>query len=326
MATTTDLPGFLRNDDDNLELRLTEWVSGLSSEDLPGSIRIHWKPTGLLSEEPLNEVAVTSLPVSAAMLVEEVRKKVTDKLGPQPEGGTLRVRASRRSQKASPDVDMSRKLVAGAVEGDVNAALYKGEADRLRLENQELRRQYGELAKSVVAMGGSMTALVGKQAETIGTLGTVRATAGAADEFGGLKTAIGMYLLLQFLPVIKEQLGLNRNASLREVMDAGGRLMRGELDTQAKAPAPPPGAGHGPAPRQINGPAGKAIDVDTAPASSDAGAPALTIKEQVEAIIERFRTDQEFRRVLALRLAGDTELQEELRGAAMAALMEGVSQ
>jgi hypothetical protein len=331
MATTTDFPGFLRNDDDNLTARLTNWLPGLTKDEIPASVRIYWKPTGMLSEEPLDEIAITSVPASVPVVIEDIQGKVAAKLGPQPDGGTIRVKCSKKSMKASPDVDMQRRLVNGGQSDDLNLAMVKGENDRLRAENQELRRQNVELVKANTAGLGSMTMLVAKQSESIATLGTARAAAAAADEWSGITTILGMVTLYYFFPLIKEQMGLGKDASIREVVEAGKRMIAGDKappEKPSQRVIPPPGAGRvvdvppDPGKPSPASPGGAAeTSADGTPGAAPADGPTETPEESVESIIARFRQDPAFKRALAVRVGSDAELQQELKTAAIQAAL-----
>lgn len=315
MATATDLAGFLANDEENLGARLTVWLTTLEPKDVPASIRIGWKPTGMISEEALDEIAIVNTANQAPALIEEVRKKIIEKLGTQPEGGTLRVRISKKSMKASPDVDMSRKLVAGAFDNDGNVAMIRAEADRLRGENSELRRQNVELVKCVTNSSASANVLVAEQAKQIANLGTIRAASTSADEWSSLTTVLGGVAFMYFLPTLKEAMGLKPSAGIADILLVGRRMLTGEVPPPdqkviEKAPErralPPPGAGPDP------------VVLDAA-AQPEATEKPKSIEEEIDALLARFRGEKPFRVALGRRMVTDTALQNEFKAAALEA-------
>lgn len=302
MATRTDIDGFLRNDDDNLSARVSDWISKLTDADLPGLARVSRKPAGILSEETIGELAITTIPTSAAVLVEEIREVIRGRLGPQPDGGSVRVRISKTRQRSSPDVDMQRRLcVASDVEGDVNAAFLRAQYERVVSENAELRRQNVELVKCNTTVVGSQMALSAEQSKTIAALGTTRAVVTASNDMSGITTFLGLLTFYFFWPQLKVAMGLNPGASVKDVIDAGKRMMAGEQPPLLvdKPPKPPDSA------RRIQ----QAPDVP-APAAE------LPKPESADDFVARLRNDPEFRRDCASRIMPDTALLAELSAAA----------
>lgn len=326
MATATDLAGFLANDEENLGARLTVWLTTLEPKDVPASIRIGWKPTGMISEEALDEIAIVNTANQAPALIEEVRKKIVEKLGTQPEGGTLRVRISKKAMKASPDVDMSRKLVAGAFDNDGNVAMIRAEADRLRGENSELRRQNVELVKCVTTQSSSGNVLIAEQAKQIASLGTIRAASTSADEWSSLTTVLGAVAFMYFLPIIKQAMGLPTSAGITDILAVGRKMLTGEVAPVAQAieqkperrALPPPGAGPDP------------VVLDPAPKDPEAGKLTTgqmepkTIEQEIDSLLARFRADQAFRLALGRRML-DPDLQQEFKNAAAEAFASNIS-
>lgn len=303
MATATDLPGMLRNDDDNLTVRISEWISNLVASELPGSIRLHWKPTGMTSEELLEEIPVSTVPTSAAVLVEEVAKAIRAKLGAQPEGGSLRVRVAKKNKKNECDIDMQRKLVVGQVDNDANVAMVRQENERLRGENAELRRQNVEFAKVIATMAQSAGLLNAEQAKAIVSLATTRATAGTANEMAGLTTFLGLLTLYFFWPHIKHAMGLDPGAGLKEVIDTGRKMLAGESGDRHMAHKilPPPGASR--------------RELPTEPKIQPSAEP--EIPPGADEFVQRLQSDLKFRRDVASQVMNNPDLLSQLQNAAL---------
>lgn len=326
MASATDLLGFLRNEEDSLELRLANWLAKLEASKLPARIRVTWRADGTVSEENLmrgqdpDVIPVTALPASASALLDHIHAVVTDRLGPAPAGGVLRIRAASKGNAASPEVDVSRKLVLGGSEDMSSMAIIRAESDRLRSENAELRRQNIELTRSIVTGMGSTTTLLGVQAKQITDLATQRVAGTAASDFSSIVTIIGMIVMFFFLPQIKMWMGLKPDASLQDIVNAGKRMMAGQpSDSSGQPPAPAPAPHVPPAPPEVKAlpplPPGDPAAGAPIPEPVPAGSPSVTAGD-VEA---RLMDDEKFRMEMATKILGNPILMMQLQAAAQAA-------
>lgn len=326
MASSTDLLGFLRNEEDSLELRLANWLAKLEASKLPARIRVTWRADGTVSEENLmrgqepDVIPVTALPASAAALIDSIHAVVTDRLGPAPAGGVLRIRAASKGNAASPEVDVSRKLVLGGSEDMSTMAIIRAESDRLRSENAELRRQNIELARTLVTGMGSTTTLLGVQAKQITDLATQRVAGTTASDFSSIVTIIGMIVMFFFLPQIKMWMGLKPDSSLQDIVNAGKRMMAGQPpDSSGHPPAPAP---HVPPPPP---PDMKALP-PLPPGDPAAGAPIPTpapasspVPISPDDVAAKLMDDEKFRTEMATKIMGNPILMMQLQAAAEAA-------
>ena len=316
MATKTDLDGYLYNEDPSLLSRLEQWVAGVTIDQLPASVTLHWRHAGGASWEKFAEFPIAGLPISAAGVVERARELVVAHMGPQPQGGALRARVAVSGKKSMPDVDHTRTLTAGEDDDRTEIAWLRRELVALRAHNQSQQAQLVAMGAVVVNSTASANTLAAQQSQTIGVLATTRATATAADEWSKATTLIGGVALLWFMPQIKRRLGLPDDAPIEDVISAARNVLRHRGESPRPAPTPPPGA-RAPAqletvttPSPIDEPeVGEAVEVAS-----------RTPDQEISDFLTRFRSDPNFARALGLRALKEPQLAEELKQAAIAAM------
>lgn len=307
-GSVTDLSGFFRNDEDNLTAQLTTFYNGLKPREYPSKISIQVKIAGSASFESLlkddrgtaRSIVIAEKPTDIGLIIAEIEGALTSRYGPNPTGFSLRIRASKSGMAASPDVDMTRKIIAGEgseVEG--SAQLWKEMYERKLVEYTELHRLYIELVKATSVMFNSATIQNAEQAKTIGALGTARAAGTAANDYGGLTTIIGLFAMAWLLPQIKMALGLPSSSDLVQVGKAvQGLLMTGKV---------PPGIEATPE-RRGPPPAALSPSSPSSPASLPAPSPETSDGLNLDQIVEKAKSNDDFLTDLKNRIKADPEL------------------
>jgi len=239
MATPTDLDGMLRSDDDNLELRLADFLTQFAGQ--PVTVFARFRGSGGGSSERLEpEIKGTADPAGAGNMLRQLEALIVKHLGPSP-FGTLRVQGYPKGDSRKPPLDMQRTLIPPDSGGlsDPSVALLKSlhsseRADR-RAMQEDLRESHAQLAQ-----------LVGVQAQTIATLGTIRTAASASSDLAGLPTLAAFTILMLLWPSIKGWLGLRPDADVRQVIEAAQRraakIAAGDVDPAPARPKVPASA------------------------------------------------------------------------------------
>jgi hypothetical protein len=235
MAKPTDLAGFLRDDDDNLTMRLVAWFKDCNSSTF--ALKVRFKGPNDTSYQRLDQgapIVGQATPEGVTNVVDQIERLVTEKLGSNPYG-TLRITGYNAGKAMSPAVDMQRTLLpaeSGGL-GEPNVALLKALLHEERTKNQHLQ--------------GLITTTLQTQAQTIAALSqslqgaaTVRTASTASSDMAGLAPIIGLGTLFVFMPLIKKTLDLPPNASIADVAARLQALTMGAVEGLHEPPAAPP--------------------------------------------------------------------------------------
>jgi len=307
----TDLDGYLKNDADNLSMRVSLWVSTLKPSDLPGKVVITWRVRTGRSEGPAGELPIAAKP-DPATLIDSIAKLIREKLGPDPTEGHLRVRISNNKKASIPEIDFSRLLIAGGAGEDPNLSLLRQELDYSRQQIREKDALLAQLTVSAHQLSASL-------AQSVGSLGAQRAVGATAADIGTPGAIIGLGVFLMAYPAAKRLLGLPDGAGFEEVLEAGAAaLNRGKIGGARKVDVEtlPRGASYAPLlavfdgagpPFGFLGEPGEAAEAGETPAPPMPQEAANTEIDE-DAFIERLRHDDAFARRLGRRILGDTFL------------------
>lgn len=228
----TDLAGYLRDDEDNLTIRLVDWFAGVRTPPL--SVNVRWRDAQATSPRRLNDDPIVVDPPDSRgipNLIDAIEKLVIDRLGVTPIG-TIRVQGYDKGQSAKSGLDFSSILLApdsGGI-GEPNLALVRG----LYSQERQLTHQLiSELRQSQHAL----TATVGALAQSLANSATIRTASSAASDTTGLGPLLAMGAVIVFAPHIKAAFGLNPDAPLTEVIKAARQGMNAAiLDKKGGAP------------------------------------------------------------------------------------------
>ena len=238
MSSPTDLQGFLRNDDENLSSRLSTWLDRGDDRrgniTLPARIVVRWTAPGAASSEQLFELPITARPKEAANLIEEIEKRVVEKLGPAPVG-ILRVRGNGKGASASPGLDFQCTLVTeSTANGTAGEALLRGMVEQFARMTREMHTA-GQQDRA------ALMTLVADQAKTIQKLATVRTASSAAADNNSLGSVFGIMVLLMIAPFLKDIVNQadEPDGATNQLLDGMRGLVKKWLGPKGKKEADP---------------------------------------------------------------------------------------
>jgi len=241
MASRTDLQGFLRQDEDNLSVRMSVAYAALDGTSVI-RYRVTWRPHGAVSAERLDVDAdlVDAAPRPAAVdaIVDRIERIIADRLGLSPIG-TIRVVAAREGDARHPIIDMSRTLCPPDMDGSISP-----NEGLLRAELEIARHNLRVIGEQQVAMSATLGQLAQSLAQSLATSATARTAASAGADLHGLGAVVGLAVVLFALPAIKRELGLPADAPVGEVLRRGQALLglaqqRAALALEAPRPPSP---------------------------------------------------------------------------------------
>lgn len=260
MAPTTDLEGFLKNDEQCLFVQLTHWLTEEAGAGATGPwvVAMSGRASGSASWKKLsigNLTVTTPNPDQVPNLLEKIRGGVHKDYGDDPVC-QLRCVAYRDGKSQDPAVDMTRSIAPPSM-SDMNAAgQLKFMLDRFERQSTVLFNHNTMLVQAVAQSNAAM-------ASSIATLATARGTASAASDVGSVGGVVGTLLLLAAWPSIRRVIG-NGGDTLEGLVGS----WQGRLKGLIEKPDDQPGDGSVPALSAIFGGGGAPRIEGPAPAAN----------------------------------------------------------
>lgn len=213
MATPALLSEALREADDNLTLRLSQWFTQVHSEKLFVNVRFspHGQGPQRLNGEPLE---VNRQLEGINNFVDRIEDLIREKLGPAP-FGVLRIQGYEPRKSASPSLDFTRTLIPEEAAGlnDANSAVY-------RAINADLLRRNAQLETHLVSMSSQLAIALGSTSQALQGAATIRTASSASNELSGLGPLVSLIAIIVLYPQLKEILGLPPDAPMTDVIKA----------------------------------------------------------------------------------------------------------
>ncbi len=240
MASPTTLEGFLRDDEDNFTLRLSNAYGEHVNKGDRVIFTITYRPHGSATGERLDPEGglVDQAPSMAGIdnIVDRVQRTIVDKLGTSPIGA-VRICAYLPGQSAKPLVRMFRSLCPPDADGLVspNAALVRSLFEQAQAE----RRMLQDLLVQSKAHDANT---ISQLANALANSATVRTATTGGSDIQGLSTIIGLFAVVVGMPAIKEAMGLEPDATMGQVLTRARTFLGVAQDTARRSledrPAP----------------------------------------------------------------------------------------
>lgn len=255
MATRTDLLGAF----DDIEERVSRWTCGELGEKRPPPTRpckaiVHYTQPGASTPVILSEVSIAKGTLHAGNLRIRMESDVVAVIGANP-SGHLSIQVWEDGSKSLRPCHIRRKLVPSDEAGEGSYDHMK----QLFYREKNSNDQIVALLKDHAASAMGMAAETGK---SLAEVATVKGTAQAANDFGGVWGIVGMVALAVGYPVAQRALKLPPGTSFGDTIEAARMQVTkafegapGDLNPPNPA-APPPSAGGASSAPQLTGPDG----------------------------------------------------------------------
>lgn len=198
----------LTEQEDCLASRMKELVDRLKEDDYPLTVAVYFRGRDDSGAKQVVKLTVANKITTVVNLLDEIRKRLVDDLGPRPIGN-INFKAWPKGESADPPVNFRRELVAPS--GDVD-----GEKEYLKRRVRELEQQLGVAMGQVMSITGMLAERNVGMAEAFQKLATTRGAVNGVSDVSPVSLIAGALIVPALMPVLNKQLGLASDAPMSE--------------------------------------------------------------------------------------------------------------